>query len=257
MEIDVISGWFKLDKVVVVLLILPIFWIGPVRAEIIVSPEMFVLIETATNSSYGVYPVDKKKHDELLKLVDKWAQFQIPLDDVKKIKDKSSDRVTWVKDEVKNNPIFPEDKEAEGLSPQGSFRIKYVKKTAGRSFLKSIRMPSFHRRTDEDIFEIGRRFIETHGFVAQTTGDRMGRQVVVNRLIDIVGTDDPNTKTLTVLQRAIFERTLDGLEVFNSRQIVDVHPESGEILAYKGLEWMPAKESGRKTVRPRPAEACR
>lgn len=249
-----IPGQIQCHRALIVLLILPLVWIAQVQAEINVSPEMFVLIETATNTSYEVYPVDKEKHHVLLNLVDKWAQSQIPLDDVQKIKDKSSDRITWVKDEIENNPIFPGEKEAEGVSPQGSFRIKYVRKSVGRSFVKSIRMPVSHRRTDEDVFKIGRRFIELHEFVAQTEADQMGRQIVVNRLIDVVESGDSEKKILTILQRAIFKRTLDGLEVFNSRQIVDIHPESGEILAYKGLEWAPAKESDRKTVRPLPAE---
>ncbi len=236
-------------------LILPLLvCVGNLQAEIAVSPEMVALIRTAAAKSYAVYPIDKEKHAEMLGLVDQWAQSKVPLDDRHRIKDRSSDRITWVKEQAENAPIFPAGENGRGLSPTGSFRIKYVKKPEGRSFVKSIRMPTVHRLKEEEVAAIGRAFVEKQGFVAQTSVDKIGGHMVASRLTDGIQANDVKTKTLTVLQRAIFKRSLDGLEVFNSRQIVDVHPDSREILAYKGLEWAPAGGADRKAVSALPAD---
>lgn len=228
--------------------------LGRSHAEITISPAMEGLIEAAAKQPYPVYPVDRKNHDRLLGLIDQWVQVQIALDNNHLVKDASPDRTTWVKKTDRNIPLFVQHHEGDKLTPQPAFRIKYVRKPAGRSLVKAIRMPTTHTRDEQEVVEIGRRLIEKHGFVAQSAADKIGDPLVVSRLLDIQDPETGKITKLTLLQRVIFSRRLDGLTVVNSRQIVDVHPQSGEVLAYKHLDWAPPREADRKVMGPLPAD---
>jgi len=236
------------------LLLLPSLWMTSAQAQLQVSPEMYERISSAASASYAYYPADTARHDELLRHIDAWADARIGLNNAREFKGGSPQRSTWVIERAVNTPLFPAGEPGRGLSPEQPFRIKYVKKAAGRSFVKSIRMPVSRRMDEEQVIKTGRHFIEAAGFVVTSEADRIGEPMVIARLLDVLQPGSTKPKTLVVLQRAIFSRSLDGLEVFNSRQIVDVHPETGEILAWKGLDWAPAQESGRKAVKALPAE---
>jgi hypothetical protein len=218
-----------------------------VQAEVVIPTDMVGQIEAITAKSYNLYPVDQVKTETLYANIDRWAQSQITLDDASQAKSPRSSRLTWVKVASQNTPILAGDNKGEGLVLSGPFRIKYVKKSLGRALVKFLRVPTKKSLKKERVAELARQFIQQQGFVAQTHRDKLGRHLVVNRLSrsDLKGEGKSGLK-LTILQRAVMKRQLDGLEVLNSKLVVDLHPDSMEVLAFKHLYWAPADEASGK-----------
>ena len=127
-------------------------------------------------------------------------------------------------------------------------RMKYVKKPQGRAFVKALRRPRPKGMDKELVAGVARQFIGQNGFVWETNRDKMGNHLVVNWVSRTEKAPGKKSSKLVVLQRVLLKRTLDGLEVLNSRQIVDFHPRTGEILAFKHLNWVPADEANSKAV---------
>ncbi|MBN1274623.1 MAG: hypothetical protein JXB26_20370 [Candidatus Aminicenantes bacterium] len=99
---------------------------------------------------------------------------------------------------------------------------------------------------NDKVEERGRTFIERNGFCLQTEIDKIMRTrfLLLQRQKIMEQGVQPRAKTLS--QEVIFVREIDGLEVFNSKQVVSVHPDSEEILAYRSLNWTPIDNDSAK-----------
>jgi hypothetical protein len=247
MEAQVASKHILMQGILVLLSIVPI---PMARAEIVISPEMVAQIEALTNRPFHLYPVDQAKCEAVFAKVDDWAKSQIPLNSGTRVREKRSSRLTWVKETSQNTPIFAAGSKGDGLVPPGPFRIKYVKKPQGRAFVKALRVLHSKGLDKKRVAQLARRFVKRHGFLLQTQVDKLGNHLVVNRVCRTEERRGKKSSKQIVSQRAILKRSLDGLEVFNSRQVVDLHPQSGEILAYKQLHWAPADHAHRQALPP-------
>ncbi len=219
-----------------------------VQAEVVIPEDMLRQIETLTSMTFNLYSLDQAQGEAIYAKIDQWVEGQIPLNDAAQIKGKRSSRLTWVKEASQNTPILIGDEKPDTLPAAGPVRIKYVKKPQGRAFVKALRKPKRTSMDKELVAGLARQFIGQNGFVWQTNRDVMGNHLVVNWVCRTEKSPGKKSLKLFVLQRTILKRTLDGLEVLNSRQIVDLHPQSGEILGFKHLNWMPVFEANSKAV---------
>lgn len=149
--------------------------------------------------------------------------------------------------ESSNRPIFAPADSGPGIKVPIPFTIRYRQEPRGREFVKLIRKPTSHRLNDREVLEIAKSLIVARRLYPAENWDTIGRGVVVNRLRVVSDIHGAKAAPEVIVQRAILHRSFFGTEVVNSRILVDVHPETREVLAVKRFEWDPVdKSSGKK-----------
>lgn len=127
-----------------------------------------------------------------------------------------------------------------------SHKVWYERTPLEISFTKDFRKPTQKLLTDNEVSKIARDFITLNKFILSSSKDKIAGLQVYARKLNRYNEKAELEEEYLILQRAIFNRIFNDLNVINSKQIVDVHPETKEILAYKSIYWTPiAEDSGR------------
>ena len=217
-------------------------WTAYAEGGVVIDAAIQDKLKAAVAKPQRVYPLDLAQNQQTFERIDQWAGTLIDLSQTEPKRIKKERKVYWIETSV-NTPIAL-GKSGKKIEPEKPFRIKYVQMPQKRALVKTLRIPSEKTLSDQTAANIGKEFIATHQFIRVTPQDAIKDQVVVNRRCKpIESTTQSNPKALTIQQRVIFKRAFNGLEVLNSRQIVDIHPDSGEILAYKSINWTPVEEN--------------
>lgn len=211
------------------------------HATVVIESEIEKQIQTATATPRKLYPLDFEENSKTIGEIDRWADTVMSLSHLTP-KSAKTDRKIYRVETSKNNPIMVRKLGEKGIQSDQPFSIKYVQMPRKRSLSKNIRVPTLNKLEDRLVADIGQQFITANHFVRFTAVDAIKDYIVVNRLCRAFDTSEQDLKTFTILQRVIFKRQFDDMEVLNSKQIVDIHPDSGEILAYKSINWTPVDE---------------
>ena len=126
-------------------------------------------------------------------------------------------------------------KPPERVKRKGS--VWYTKQPQKRSFLKEMDSPTQKKLDDEKAIAIARAFITENKFATTTGTDKLMSAGVLIRKKQEIRPDGKIGKRLILSQKVTFVRQIDGLPVLNSKQIVDFHPDSQEIIGYKKIRW--------------------
>lgn len=211
--------------------------------EVRLSPGALEQLDQALSRPVRVYSTDARAGEAILARVDLWAGSQMDLRKAKTSSSRDSTRTIYVATERENRPIWAERGQGKGIVAGQPFLVRYTKEPGKRSFVKDLHVPSQQKLAPSDVSAIARRLVEVSGLSSTTSTDRYGRAQVVSRVrlhSDYRGKVD---SSFTLVQRVILKRQISELEVVNSKQVVDVHPASHEILAYKNIDWTPVDEA--------------
>lgn len=213
------------------------------HAKIVIKPDIQKQIQAIVAKPQKVYPLDFMENERIFKRIDQWADTIINISQLEPKRAKKDQKTYWI-ETSDNTPIAVQQGGGKPIEIKKPFRIKYIQTPQKRSLRKAVHIPSEKKLEDQMVADIGKQFIISNGFIRSTPMDVINGHFVVNRLCKpLTATSKQNRKTLTILQRVIFKRGFNGIEVLNSKQIVDIHPDSGEILAYKAFNWTPTVES--------------
>lgn len=217
------------------------------KAEILMDKKVQSKISKILQQPVQVYRVDSDAGMRILKKIDDWANNRIDLSRAKENKFKNKNYEGFLVKMEKNAPISASGEKIQGVQPKRTFDVFYIQGSHKRRFVKDLTVPTRKKLSKETVERIGRDFIKHRQFCRQTEFDRIGRAEVVSRIRQQIKEAGVLGEKLILSQDVVLKRDFRGLEVFNSKQTVGIHPESKEILAYKTFNWTPANEqSGKK-----------
>lgn len=215
-------------------------------AEYVIEPSVIDQIKVILKNPVKIYDLDLKENDRVFKHIDK--QFDKYLDlRIFSCKKKDNEKIIQCSHEVKRNvPIAPPGITVTGIIARKPFKIFYNKEPAARSFFKGLWSPSLKVRSKKVIGELGSRFILHNKLFHETEQDKMLNYIVIAWKSQNIGQNVRDSKKYTLRYRVKYSRQFLGWKVINSKQIVDIHPKSLEILAYKNIDWTPIDNSSGK-----------
>lgn len=195
-----------------------------------------------------VFQLDPEENKRNLDLMDKWAEKYINLRKATSRKNKQGDRVTFRLQVRKNLPISPPGEAVEGIDTKSPFYVSYTKEPQKRSFVKEPLVTSRRSLSDKDVIDIGMSFIKENKFCKITDNDKLGTPLVLSRKRYELKSDMKQGDALTISQRVEFKREFFDFEVINSKQIVDIHPDTREIMSYKNIMWTAVDETSGRSM---------
>lgn len=203
-------------------------------------------IKKTLNNPVKTYKLDKNRTLEHLNIIDQWFIQETGLEKVNPVKKKNQNRWVYKRLVKKNSPILFNKKQNRGLKTEKPFTIRYEKEGLERSFRKDIRIPTKKQLQKSRVIEIGKTWVLSNKFIKESSLDKMALPLVATWRSHPLKENITEKEKYTILQRVIFRRHFDGCEVINSKIIVDVHPDSEEILSYKHFDWSSIKEESGK-----------
>ncbi len=225
---------------------------GTVRGEVVLSEETARQLQVLTSKAYSIYPVDQKRQKGALRSIDAWVESIVPIDELQPVEETEAERTwVWV---ARSGVLIGTEGQVRPDAGHGPVRIKYTQEANGRRLVTFFRSPTSIARNKTDVAKIASEFLRKRSFVVETARDRIDGPEVIDRKTRTWAQNGAVENEATVFQRAIFARRVDGLEVFNSRQVVDLHPSYPRILAFKTLAWGPLSEDESRPVRVRESE---
>ncbi len=223
---------------VVLLLII----VSVANAEIIIDRQVQAELRVILEKTQPVYHVDDEKGMMIFAVIDKWVGERMNLETAEKHISKDKQSIAYSVRKITG------DQPVTKLQEKSAFNSFYLQSPYKRRYIKDVTEPVKIRLANNVVEKIGREFIREHGFCQETALDIMAKAEVIARIRQKVFEKETLGEKLVMVQNAIFNRKIDGLQVFNSRQIVGVHPKSKEILSYKTLNWTPLKEDSAKKM---------
>ncbi len=199
-------------------------------------------IKDILNNPIKTYKLDKIRTIEHLIIIDKWFLQKTGLSKVKPVKKKDQQQWEYKRLVKKNSPILLKISKKQGLKTDKPFTIRYEKEGLKRSFRKDIRIPTKKQLPKARVIEIGKTLVLSNKFIKESGLDKMALPLMVSWRSHPLKENITEKEKYTILQRVIFKRHFNGKEVINSKIIVDVHPDSEEILSYKHFDWSSIKE---------------
>lgn len=211
------------------------------HADVIIDSTIVRQITNILEKPSNVFQLDLKENKIIFDRMDKQFEKYINFKKSKSIK--RDERIMFKLEQKKNIPISPPGITVKGIEPIKPFYVFYVKEPQKRTFMKKIDIPSKRTLPDTSVISVGESFITKNKFCKITTNDILIAPLVISRKRHELKPDIREEDKLTIIQRVEFKRKFFGLEVINSKQIVDVHPDSREIISYKNIMWTPVNET--------------
>jgi hypothetical protein len=240
------KGEIKVKRQSLIFIILIALLLGPgsVFARVTISAEVKSMMASQLQAPTKVYTLDQNKQAEQWQRLDTWFEKRLDLNQAVVTENSKKTRTSLRQNMRKNRPILIDSKakKLKTLDVKKEFNVFYIKKLNKRSFVKEISVPAKQVLPQTEIIAMGKKFIEGNGFCIQTDTDKMDSPLVVTRKRGTVQPGADGTRIEQIIsQRVVFKRVFQGYEVVNSKQSVEIHPESGEILGYKNSNWTPVK----------------
>lgn len=211
-----------------------------------IGQEFEQQIDKILSKTQKTYLLNSTDNEKVFKIIDNFFNQHLEFNKAKEIKSKTRKASAKSRQLSKNIVILSEGIKKENAQLKEPITIWYESDHQKRSFKKDFRKPSQKSLPSEKVTELAQKFITSNKFYKTTSLDKISpHQVAARKLIKSNEKNEVDEK-LTILQRAVFKRKFNGIEVINSKQVVDIHPETREILSYKSIKWTPVDEtSGR------------
>lgn len=218
------------------------------HAKVTIDPQIRSQLADILAKPVQVFQLDLKENDRNFNRTDKWFEQYFNFNKATRKQSREGDSVSFKLRLSKNMPVPPTREKVTGVAPREPFNVWYTKEPQRRSFMKELRVPSKRSLPDKEVIEIAEGFIKLNNFCKITDNDKLVEPLVISRKRQELKPDVKEIDKFIILQRAEFKRKFYGLEVINSKQIVDIHPDSREILSYKNIRWTPADEASGKSM---------
>jgi hypothetical protein len=216
------------------------------QADVLTKQEIENQVTEVISNPIKVYKLDMNENNRCFERIDTWFSQYINFKEAQIKQNRQADHIEYEQYLSKNIPIPAAREKIAGVAARELFTVTYIKEPQRRSFVKAIDVPTKQNLPDKDVIEAGTNFIITNDFCKITDMDTLSEPLVVSRKRHELKSDIQESDKWTIIQRVIFTRKLSGINVLNSKQIVDIHPDSREILAYKNFMWTPVDESSGK-----------
>lgn len=218
------------------------------HAKVTIDPEIRSQLADILAKPVKVFQLDLKENERNFIRTDKWFEQHFNFNKASRDQSAEGDSVSFKLQLSKNIPVPPTREKVTGVTATEPFNVWYTKEPQRRSFMKELRVPSKRSLPDKEVIEIAEGFIKLNKFCKITDNDKPADPLVISRKVQELRPDAKDIDKFIILQRAEFKRKFYGLEVINSKQIVDIHPDSREILSYKNIRWTPADETSGKSM---------
>jgi len=232
----------KILQRVVPLVIGFLFLSYPVRSETIIDPDIKNQIINILNAPIKIFQLDLKENTRYFNNIDKWFNKRIKFDNVYS-QHKKDKRITIKMKLSENIQILADGKTLKGAPAKETFYAWYIREPQRRIFLKELQVPSKQYLPEDDVIQIARNFITNNTFCKITQNDKLCSAVVMSRKRHELKPSITEEDILILFHRVEFKREFFGMEVFNSKQVVYIHPDTREILSYKNIMWTPTDEA--------------
>ena len=207
-----------------------------------IPPEVVEKISHVLSEPVISYRLDEKKNQAVFERITGWVKDQMTLDKRNRSEDRQGEWICYREMVRQNQPILLGDEAVRGVEPS-PFHVFYVEENHRRIFRKEMWVPVSESLSDEQVIRLARGFLNGKQFVAESEADRMGDWDVLSWKQQEMKGEKMAGEPLTAVQRATCSRTYQGRTVVNSRQIVEVHPVTKELVGYKSLDWTPVDET--------------
>lgn len=215
------------------------------QARVTIDPAIRVQIADILSKPVQVFDLDLDENDKIFEHLDRFFGQFTESEGSKSTRTKRRDRDTLRARLPKNIPISPTGK---ALVTREPVNVWYIREPQRRTFMKEVRVPSHYSLPEDEVVQIGKSFIVQNKLCRITDKDRLGRHLVGARERQALKLDLKETDKMTISQNVGFKREFLGMEVLNSKQIVEIHPDSGEVISYKNIQWTPVDETSGKTM---------
>lgn len=135
------------------------------------------------------------------------------------------------------------DEPDRGVVARAPFDVFVLREAWKRAVAKSLYVPGTQDLPAGEAIALARRFVEGHAFCRLTERDRWGSAIVLSRKRRSLSGGGKKGGEQILQRRVALKREFRGLEVVNSRQVVDLHPDTREVLGYASLRWSPVDEA--------------
>lgn len=235
----------KKQTIATMIVVLSVFILFP-EEKTEVDQVIMNQIKDILNNPIKTYKLDKNRTLEHLNIIDQWFLRETGLAKVNPVKKKNQNRWEYKRLVKKNSPMLLKISKKQGLKTDKPFTIKYEKEGLERSFRKDIRIPTKKQLPKARVIEIGKTLVLSNKFIKESKHDKMALPLVASWRSHPLKENISEKEKYTILQRVIFKRYFNGKEVINSKIMVDIHPDSEEILSYKHFDWSSIKEESGK-----------
>jgi len=202
-----------------------------------IDARILVRLDTLIGSKLNVYHIDNKTNMVTFKNIDTYfnANFNLNYTADQIAKGLTENRTLTLKSNLQivdnkiNSAIF-----SPGLT---QIQVRYKVGKYERQFIKELRLPVERKLENDKVISISKDFVEKNKFLATNERDKVADIQIFTRKLDAYNDGLQKTGEKFILQRAVFKRKVNNLPVLNSKLIVDIHPQTSEILAFKVFEW--------------------
>jgi len=217
-------------------------------AEVVINAEIQKVINQILQTPVKIYQVDTIRQKEGLTRLDDLFEKQLDMKQAMQRINKKTTRTSYRQSMTNNQPLFVDAKakSRSGVKAKREFNVIYIKKPMRRTFKKELIVLAAKALPPEEAIILGSKFIRDNHLCQETKNDKLGQAVVVAR--KRVPLDSKEAAKQIISQRMIFKRSFAGLNVINSKQTVEIHPETREVLGYKNIDWSPIQETTGKSM---------
>lgn len=200
----------------------------------------------------GVFELDAEEGERIFSAIDGYFGKHFDFEAATGETSEDGDRTFYRLEMARNVPIIPTERDislprGKAIETEKPFNAFYFMEQDRRCFIKELSVPTDSSLKEEEAVEIARAFIEDNGLCAITEEDAFLSSFAISIIREKLGYDIPEPRAETLYEAVIFKRKFFGMEVTNSKQVVCIHPDSGEVLTYINTSWTPVDEESRKT----------
>ena len=240
----------KALQAITILLLVFLLFTSPVHSEIIIDDgTKNQIVEKLSDAPSKVFQLDLKENAVCFNQIDRWFNKRIKFDNVYLQNKRDGRRVTRLRlsEDIR---ILTDGSILKGPAITDTSYAWYVREPRRRIFFKESQTPVQQYLPDDMAIQVARDFIVGNAFCKITGNDSFhSAHVMTRKRLSLI----PGTKVedaVIIFYRVEFKREFFGMEVFNSKQVVYLHPDTREILSYKNIMWTPVdEETGRDMSR--------
>jgi hypothetical protein len=219
-------------------------------AEVVVDPRARLDIQRALADPLPLRKLDAARTQARLGQVDAFFAGYLDLDKATRMPDRHRAGTTNFR--VPALAALPIRADPGREAPRGideAGQAWYTRFDVGRSYRTEWRRPAATVLPEAEAGRLAREFLGREGMAVLTEGDELGTPRVLTRTRRLVAGSPEGQRREVLAQRIEFGRIFRGAPVINSRQVVEIHPGTKELLAYRISSW-PVVAGGAGEARP-------
>lgn len=211
-------------------------------AQVKITREIEKQISAIVNLPVKAFELDLEENEKRFQNVDAYFSLFINLDHDPARLEKDSLSITIKNPVSRSKPVTFSDNKIDRNAVSSEAYTWYTLEPQKRIYTKEINIPTKTKLKDDELVRLSKGFILNNQFCKSSRIDSLIVSELLTRKRSQLGTSGTKLRTEVLFQRVMFKRKILGMEVLNSKQIVDIHPDLKEVIAYKHIRWTPVEE---------------